>query len=277
MKLSNASAFFDRDFVEDAYTGEPLFRGQFSSYDGSKPDGSFEQRRTVSVAHNVPPAPRRAVRIQGQVWVMGELMLDTFNGGIVRQTASAKLATDLFCILTPAQAALRTYDACVHAYGYAYYLKDTVNPLSTSEYNPFYDVTFGSTELVPDGAFLRSNNLLLHARATSKEPEGFIKLSCDYLPNSEVEVTFAGAFDPITETAGTGVTTTGILTDMYKLYDYKTQADRIEGRGDKTLVVAQSAVTPYAGQTVSIAGVVWRVFGFTPYTDAWRIHLKLVG
>lgn len=275
MKLSKVASFFDRDFAIDAYTNLPLFKAQFSTYDGSKPDGSFEQRRTVSVQHDVKPAPRRAVRIQRQVWIMGEFMLDTFNDKIARKTSSAKLATGLYSLLTPGQAALAATTGYVEAYGYAYYLKDVVNPLSTSSYEPFYDVTFGSVEPIVDGMFIRSSDKLFHARSVSKEPEGYLKASCDDLLNAYVTAEFSGAFDPVTETNGTGVTTTGILVDMFKLYDYRTQADFIEGRGDKSLIVAQSEVVPVSGQTVTIDGVLWRVFGVKAYQDAWNVHLRL--
>lgn len=280
MKLRNAAKYFDRDFVYDGYTGIFLFKGQFSSFEGSNPDGSFNRRRTVSVAPAVDAAPRRVVSVLGNLWIMGEFVTDGFNGRAIRKNASAKEATDLFTILTPGQAALRDQVGNAHAYGHRDYLKVTVNTGTESAYTPQYEVYFSITETIPEGTFLRSDKSYLHVRSVQFANEGYWVGIADQIANTaqpgsvEVTVTTTGQFDPRTETYAPGIQTTGLMIDMYQLYDYQTEADPRNEPGDMTLVVAKSAVDASAGQELQIDGVVWRNVGYTENQDAWNIHVR---
>lgn len=277
MKLKNAARYFDNDTVTDGYTGAVLFKAQFSSFDGASPDGSFNRRRTVSVAPGIAPAPRRVVSVQGTRWVMGELVIDSFKDRAIRQTSAAKEVTDLFSLLTPAQAALKSPGTTL--YGHRQYFKDTVNSLTDSNYDPQYEVFFAITESLKAGYFLKSANQYLHIRSLQFANEGFWVAVSDELalsPASDAEVTaaFAGTYDPLTETAGTGVTTTGVMLDMYKLYNFNTEADPRNQAGDMSLIVAKSAVTPSDNQIITIGGVKWRNIRFTSYHDAWNVQIR---
>ena len=277
MKLKSAARYFDNDTVTDGYTGALLFKAQFSSYEGAAPDGSFQRRRVVSVAPGIAPAPRRVVVVQGMRWIMGELVTDAFRDKPIRQTSAAKEATDLFTLLTPAQAALKSTGMPI--YGHKQHLKDTVNSVTDSNYDPQYEVFFGITENLKAGYFLKSAQQYLHIRSLLYANEGYWVAVSDELAtnpatDAEVTATFAGAYDPVTETHAAGVTTTGIMLDMYKLYNFNTEADPRNQAGDMSLIVAKSAVTPKADQLITIAGVNWKNIKFTPYFDAWNIQLR---
>lgn len=277
MKLKNAARYFDNDTVTDGYTGAVLFKAQFSSFDGASPDGSFNRRRTVSVAPGILPAARRVVIVQGTRWIMGELVTDTFKDQPIRQTSAAKEVTDLFALLTPAQAALKSPGTTL--YGHKQYLKDTVNSVTDSNYDPQYEVFFAITESLKAGYFLKSANQYLHIRSLQFANEGFWVAVSDELamaPASDAEVTatFAGAYNPITETAAAGITTTGVMLDMYKLYNFNTEADPRNQAGDMSLIVAKSAVTPSDNQIITIGGVKWRNIKFTSYHDAWNVQIR---
>lgn len=279
MKLLAAAKYFDRDSVYDAYTGLLLFKGQFASYDGSQPDGSFSRRRTVSVAPPVAQPPRSVVQVHGEKWILGEFITDGFFDAPIRKTASAKQVTDLFTFVSPGQAALGA-SGSVSAYGQARYLKDTVNTPTTSDYSPQYEITFGLNETVPDEYFLRSSTDLYHIRTTYTALEGFTVATVDligvtdYGENKFVTVVFSGGIDPITELPAAGVTTTGILLYAYKLYYHATEADPRNAQGDKTLIVAKSAVTPVNGGPVSIDSEPYRIFGITSYHDSWNLRVR---
>ena len=277
MKLKSAARYFDNDTVTDGYTGALLFKAQFSSYESAAPDGSFQRRRVVSVAPGILPATRRVVTVQGMHWIMGELVTDAFRDKPIRQTSAAKEATDLFTLLTPAQAALKSAGTSI--YGHKQYLKDTVNSVTDSNYDPQYEVFFGITENLKAGCFLKSAQQYLHIRSLQYANEGYWVAVSDELAtnpatDAEVTATFAGVYDPVTETHAAGVTTTGIMLDMYKLYNFNTEADPRNQAGDMSLIVAKSAVTPKADQLITIAGVNWKNIKFTPYFDAWNIQLR---
>lgn len=279
MKLANAALYFDRDSVYDGYTGTLLFKAQFASYDGSLPDGSFSRRRTVSVGPDVVHPARSVVTVHGERWIVGEFIRDGFFDAPIRKTASAKAVTDLFTFLTPGQAALGAVGTTT-AYGQERYLKDTVNTPTTSDYSPQYEITFGPNEVVPDEYFLRSPNDLYHIRTTYRALEGFTVATADligatdYGENKYVTAVFGGGIDPITELPAAGTTTTGILLYAYKLYFHATEADPKNNQGDKTLIVAKSAVTPVNGGPVVIDSEPYRIFGITSYHDSWNLRVR---
>lgn len=277
MKLKSAARYFDNDTVTDGYTGAPLFKAQFSSFEQASPDGSFQRRRVVSLAPGIAPASRRVVVVQGMRWIMGELVTDAFKDKPIRQTSAAKEATDLFTLLTPAQAALKSAGTSI--YGHKQYLKDTVNSVTDSNYDPQYEIFFGITENLKAGHFLKSAQQYLHIRSLQYANEGYWVAVSDELAtnpatDAEVTATFAGVYDPVTETHAAGVTTTGIMLDMYKLYNFNTEADPRNQAGDMSLIVAKSTVTPKADQLITVAGVNWKNIKFTPYFDAWNIQLR---
>ena len=279
MKLAKAAVFFDRDSVYDAYTGLLLFKGQFASYDGSQPDGSFSRRRTVSVGPDVLHPPRSVVTVHGERWIVGTFIRDGFFDKPIRKTASAKAVTDLFTFVSPGNAALGL-PGSVSAYGQERYLKDTVNTPTTSDYSPQYEISFGPTEVVPDEYFLRSPTDLYHVRTVYAALEGFQVATADligatnYGENKFVTVETAGVIDPITELPAAGVTTTGILMYAYKLYYHATEADPRNNQGDKTLIVAKSALTPVNGSTLTIDSEPYRIFGITDYHDSWNLRVR---
>lgn len=280
MKLKNAAKYFDTDSVYDAYSGDYLFKAQFSTFEGASPDGSFHRRRTVSVAPEVVAAPRRVVTVQGTTWIMGELIAEGFKDKPIRKSSSAKEVTGLYDLLTPGQAALREPAGIKQLYGHANYLKDTVNSLTDSAYDPQYEVTFAFPEVIQAGNFLRSLEHFLHIRTVQFANEGYWIATADEIAaaptqnSCEVAVVLAGTFNPITESYGVGTSTTGILLDMYKLYNFNTQADPRNQAGDMSLLVAKTAITPLAGQTLEVAGEEWRNIRFTSYHDAWNIQIR---
>lgn len=280
MKLKNAAKYFDTDSVYDAYSGNYLFKAQFSTFEGASPDGSFHRRRTVSVAPEVVAAPRRVVTVQGTTWIMGELIAEGFKDKPIRKSSSAKEVTGLYDLLTPGQAALREPTGIKQLYGHANYLKDTVNSLTDSAYDPQYEVTFAFPEVIQAGNFLRSLEHFLHIRTVQFANEGYWIATADEIAaaptqnSCEVAVVLAGTFNPITESYDVGTSTTGILLDMYKLYNFNTQADPRNQAGDMSLLVAKTAITPLAGQTLEVAGEEWRNIKFTSYHDAWNIQIR---
>ena len=277
MKLRNAAKYFDNDSVYDAYTGALLFKAQFSTFESSDPDGSFQRRRTVSVAPDTVPASRRAVKVGDNYWIMGELVAEAFKDRPIRASASAKEVTGLYTLLTPGQAASKSATGLLQVYGHLNHLKDTVNTPTNSSYNPQYEMTLGITEAVQPGLFVRLYNQLFHTRSVHRAVEGFWVATVDQVAGAygggEVQAIFAGTYDPVTETYATGTAVDGILIDMYKLYNYTTAADDRNRPGDLSLIVAKTT-TPVIGQPIEVDGVQYQNTRFTSYLDAWNIHLR---
>lgn len=76
LTLAQASSYFDRMQVYDAYTGAPIFLGQVDPYDDSRRDAGAAYRRVLSVAPSVQVPAHRCVRFFGQAWILGETSVD---------------------------------------------------------------------------------------------------------------------------------------------------------------------------------------------------------
>lgn len=71
MKLSQASAYFDRTPVTDPDTGAFLFKGQIDPFDDSRRDSGAAYRRILSVRPGTAMPIGRAVRALGDTWLVG--------------------------------------------------------------------------------------------------------------------------------------------------------------------------------------------------------------
>lgn len=291
MRLKNAARYFDEDLLTEGYSGYPLFKGQFASYEGAQPDGTFSRKRTLSYAPGLVLPARRVVATSTERWIVGDPNMDEFQGARMRQTSKAKRATDFFQMLTPGQAAQHLAQGSSAYYGHSEYLKDTVNTLSNSDYTPQLDVTLARTEYPVDGGFLKSSNYLLHVKTLYLETEGFWLATCDATAvyngvswqagsarNQHAEVTAvfnnAGTYDVATDKyTSANVTVPALLLERIKLYDKQTAADNTTRAGDMTLLVAKASITPAVGSVVATP-TKWTVLAITDYQDAWALHVQ---
>lgn len=278
MKLKNAAKAFDWDSVYDAYSKAFLFKAQFSSFEAAAPDGSFSRRRVVSVASGTHILPRRVVEVQGVQWVLGDFAIDTFKDSPIRLSAAAKIATGLYTVLTPGQAALRDTNGLSTCYGHADYLKGTVNTLDTSVQLPQYEVYFSTSESLETGYFLRGIGALFSIRSVYFATEGYLVALSDeiskFADSVEVDIAASGTFDPVTETYSAGISTTGLLLPMQYLNEFTTAADARDLAGDRSLIVAKTSMTPVVGQVIVIGGVSWKSIRYTEFLDAWNIQVR---
>jgi hypothetical protein len=274
MKLKSAARYYDDTPVADGYTGDYLWRCQFSSFNDVNAVGSTSTRRILSIAPDLQLPARRVVKVFDDRWLVGDGNPDSWRGEVIRQSFNMKKATALAQMLTPAQACLS--QAGTEAYTQAIYFKDTVNSLNNADYDPFWNYFFAPTEPVGKGSFIRDGTRLLRVRS-SYVPLEDLRIcqsdEIDMLPQAAVFGT--GAYDPASDSFGAGtVATPVILFDTVKAYTNVTQATASVAKGDLSGLVAASAVTPAVGKTVDIAGTAWRILGSTADLDAWLLHLR---
>lgn len=277
MKLVNAARYADDTQLYDAYTGAKWELGQISTYIDSNVDGTISQRRVLSMSPTIDILARRVVSYGGENWLLGDTTVDMYRGKPIRQSVAAKKVTDLFEILTPGQACLGT--SGVQAYGQRIYRKETTNALTDSPYDAYYDVYFSQSEPLVRSKLLKLGTTYYLARGVYTLLEGFFCAAADELDaGALVSAVFTGetTYNATTDSyTGSPVTTGALLLDMYMLYQFTSQADPRNQAGDRTLLVATSAVTPLAGQTVVIAGESWRILRVLPEQDAWKLHVRL--
>ena len=274
MRFTDAARRFDDIQVSDAYTRYPLFKAQVAAFVDNAPDGSISRRRVISVAPGVTFPARQAVYWLGEYWLVGDTVQDGLLGVAVRRSAATKKATDLFTVCTPGQAALG--GSGTPTYGQKEYLKDITNVTSDSEYDPFWEISFG--ESVSKGAYFTTASKVYRARSTHQILEGFWVASSDELDGFRTTATFAGStYNPITESyTGSSVVTSVLYVDGYKLFEYLHASTVKMAPGDQTLVVAKSALTPVVGAVVTVNYATWRIVTVQEDGDAWNVHIRRV-
>ena len=274
MDLATAANYFNDIPVTDAYTAASLFPAQLSSSLDRQPDGSISKRRIISVAPGTTIPTRRVGQWLDEKWLLGDVILDGFQGAAIRTNVAVKKVTDDMRILTAGEAALAS--AGVAAYAHKEYLKDVVNSPTDAQYDPFWEVTFSPSEAVVKGSFLRSGSVYYRVRSCHAILEGFNTAAADQLDLVPAAVVLAGtAYDPVTEsTTGSNVSTTGLLFDTYISYKYQHPASPRMLAGDRMLLIAQSAATPKVGQTLTAQGASWRVESLYADSGAWYTHIR---
>jgi hypothetical protein len=274
MRLKDAARYFDDTPVHDGYTGEFLWRCQFSSFNDANAVGSTSTRRVLSIAPGLQLPARRVVHVFDDRWLVGDGNPDSWRGEMIRQSFNMKKATDLIEVLTPAQACLG--QAGTQIYVQAIYFKDTVNSLNNADYDPFWNVFASPTEAVAKGAYLRFSNRLLRVRSSYVPLEDLRIAQSDEVDAGPLAAVFqTGTYNPVTDSYAAGsVATTVLMMDFTKAYAYLTKASERVAAGDMNALVAASALTPAVGKSVTIAGVAWNILSLSAEGDAWLLHLR---
>lgn len=280
MRFKNVAKFFDRDSCYDGYAGTFLFKAQLASYDGSKPDGTTQRRRTVSLAPElVASVPtHRVLLAHGDRWILGNFIQDGFYDQAVRSTAAAKYVTGLYAVLTPAQAANNAV-ATKSIYGSADSKRKAKNP-DGSDYRTVSVVYVAGTETGLLTKFLRTGSTYYHVKSDTYDINDHLELvvdlvEWDYAASPTVTVAYTGAWNPVTETFATGGTFPALALPRTMLYREDVQDATKNLAGDTTVLVDKLAYTsPAAGAKLTFGGASWTVEGYVAYGDAWALHVR---
>jgi hypothetical protein len=276
MKLANAAKYFDRVSVYDGYSDQYLFRAQFSSFDGRQADGTINKRRQMSIAPGIEVPAHRVISFDGHRWLLGDVNSDSLFDSPLRQTYVMKRVTGLCSLLTPGQAALAATG--VQVYGQKLYMNNVEDRPNKAQYNSQSDIFLSVNQTVVKDSFIRIGTLYHYVRNVFLPLEGYSCATSDDIDEGNVTMQFNGEsiYVPSTDSFVTStVSTTGIFLDYYQNYEKATEADPKAVLGDKTLIVAASAITPLAGQTVVSLGKTWRIKTVYAYLDAWRLQVAL--
>lgn len=276
MRLRDVSRYFDNEQVYDAYTLRPIFKGQLGEFNDASSVGSTLRRRILSIAPHLSVPTRRCVKIGTQSWLAGVSIMDSFQSENVRKTYNLRKATDLFELLTPAQACNTTVGP-ITAYAYSEFFKDTVNAQTDSEYSTFWNVFFAPGEGVTQGKFLRVGGRLLRVRQTYVSPEDLQIAQSDELDAdwSQPVIFATGAYSPIADAYVAGTATyQAIQLEASKFYRWRAWVEADLHPGDRMVMVRASDVTPVVGRVFQMLSRDWRVVSFQTEQDVWAIHAR---
>jgi len=275
MRLKDAAKRFNDAQAYDAYTSDPLFKCQFTSFDDHSADGATARRRVLNIPENLTIPTRRCIRLYDQAWLVGVGSPDSFAGSAIRVQYGMKKATDLALLATPAGVLTSTG---MRAYVQKHYYRDNMDTKTESDNQIAWNVFVAPVETVITGMFIVAD-VLLRVRNTYLPVEGLRVAQCDDLgPVSIVAATFTenGTYNPLTDTWGTvNIATTVILVDYARLYQLASKADPTYEPGDVSVLVRQAAVTPAVGARFTMNGKTWRVLSVQSELDSWLLHARI--
>lgn len=275
-ELIDVARHYDDIKFYDAYTGDYLFLGQFSSFAESSPEGSTARKRVLSVSPTVTMPPRRAVSFLGESWLVALGLVDGFDGKAIRRTHWMKLVSDTCQLLTPRQACLGLSGTTVKVFKEQY--KYTVNSATDNEYDPFWSIFTVPIEGAVTGSFFKVGSNLLRARLVSLSKEGLDQSLCDQLDSGclTTGTFYTGTYNPATDAISSGSVSAAILVfDSYQLYSYATAADDKVHSGDKVVLVPKTTLSPVAGKKLAINSRDWSILAVKSEIDCWALHVRM--
>lgn len=270
MKLSLAARTFDRTAFTDAYTGQPVFRGQLLTWDEAKRDAVVSERRILSVASSVSIPPRRTVVGAGRRYLVGNGTPDQFRGHTVRIGHVVQEASF--------DAQVRTLaEVCTGAAGFrAYCNRDWVKNLAFADQSSALPeqvhVTMATGEPVSVGQLITiGTHHFLVRQVVGESPTGFQLCFSDEQPNPVVEVAtvLGGVYDPVTETSSGSVQVTLVRLRWQSLFFYGSKAAPEFGPGDLQLAIAQSALTAKPGMRVTLTTGTYQLASAQAFEGVW--------
>lgn len=275
MEFSNVAAFFNRDEVFDAYTGQLLFNAHATAHDDHTSSGATSRRRTLVAAVGTTAPARRAIRWYDTYWVVGNNNTDGFLGGEVRRNYGLKKSTGLMRALTPGQACLAGAGTLFHAH--KEYYRDMTDALSSADMDVMWNVFCPLGEPAQKGAFLEQDGALLRVRNAYQTVDEYLVAEADQFDaNARQSAVFHGPagleFD--TPAAPADTTVPVIQTDVPKYYVFRNEAEAGTKPGDRTVFAAKSSITPVTGQTLTMMGVIWRILAVVSESDAWALRVR---
>ena len=270
MDFNAVTAYFDRMQCLNAYTGAPAFMGQLGLYDDSKRDSETVQRRVISAAAGVAVPARRAVRAEGQVYMLGRGIPDSFLGSTSRVSYIAHQADGLATVQTLSQACLGVTGLA--AYAARSWVKDSAFTQQSSVLETRYHIHFCDTEPVVENQIVSLGGALHIVRSVNHGAAGMLVTTCDELRGATVEMAgiTAGAYSATTETVtGAAVSAPVLRLRWQSLFAYGGGHSPPFEAGDIQVVVDKSSVTMAAGATLVLSDGTWKVVSVASLDDVW--------
>lgn len=273
LTLADASRYFDRTPVLDAYTSAIIFYAQVDPYGDAVRDSATAYRRILSVAPGVAIPASRLVKILGAVWIVGDSELD----------GMATAHREKF-VLHPAPTLLgqRTLNGYVTggspttSWGDMVWLKDAKEESSSSRTNPMY------TAYLPTSANLAEYNVITVGTTghlvgpPHTQASGVLSATCSKLEYAVADATLATrVYDPVLGkyTSSTDTTVKCLRVRWQSLYLYGSQGDAKYQEGDCSLVFPAGTVLATKDR-VTLDAQVWSVLAVETLGGAVVAHAR---
>lgn len=271
LSLADASSYFDRTEVRDPDTNAVLFKGQTDLYDDSRRDAGGAYRRILSVAPGTAMPSHGAIRIRGQVWLLGNIEKDGLEeehrDKYVLQAAPVKHSVSRL-------SGFLTASVASSLWGSAEWVKDGKEVEVSSRSVQQYSLYFASSADVREYDVIWWGVSSYLALSVHQQASGFLVATCVKLEYAPADATLnTRVYDPVLGEFASSVPTTvrALRVRWQSLFLYASEADARYVEGDCSIVLP--AGTPVATKdTVTLAGTTWHVVSVETLGGAKVIH-----
>lgn len=273
IKLSEASIWFDQTEAKDPDNGSVLFRCQLTPYDDSKRDAGGAYRRVMSVAPGTALPAGKAVRIHGQVWLIGTKEVDGFldphrDKYVLQQAAPKVNISRLSGYLTGTVAQT--------AWAGVEWTKDVREEETSSRVANMHNV------LLPAGTDLRERDVVWFGSeaylciGVHTQASGFVAGYSVRLDRAlETATRTVRVYDP---SAGAYMPSApaslpALVVRWQSLYQYGSEADARYQEGDAAIVLRTSDAVQ-TSDLITAAGSTWKVLSIDTLSGADVAHAR---
>lgn len=275
LTLADASGYFDRTPIHDAYTGALKFYGQVDPFDDSKRDSATAYRRVLSVKPGTMIPERRAVRILGACWLVGSSDLDGQGTAyrekyVMHPAPSTMLVTSLSGYLSGATP--------IANYGELAWLKDGKEDASSSRGVPMFTAYLAKGAALAEYDVIQVDGVAYLANPPHLQASGVLSATCARLEYLPVDATLSTrTYDPAQGkyTASVATTVKCLRVRWQALFVYGSQADAKYQEGDCSLVMPSGTVLA-TKDTVTLGAQSWSVLAVEDIGGAVVAHGRRV-
>lgn len=271
LTLADASRFFDRTPVMDAYALEYLFDAQLDLYSDARRDSAPAYRRIMSVRPGTYIPASRVVSILGTRWLVGTMESDglesLYREKYVLHPAKSSLSVSrLSGFLTATVARL--------VWGDVEWVKDVKAESVTSAPTRLYSAYLQPDADVREYDVLWVGSLAYLVVSVHKSPSGFDVAECRALRDAAADATLnTRSYDPVAGsfTVPTPTTVRCLKVPREDLYRYDSQGSARNKEGDVTMVLP-AGTTVATKDTLTLEGMAWSVLAVQAVGGAVLVH-----
>lgn len=273
MDLALAASYFDDIVASDAYDPAKTFLCQVDPLNLFKVDATAVRRREVMCGPSVAIPARKAIAIGGEIFLVGDASPDYFQGECVRKNYVVQGAEHLASFTSIAGELAGTPG--VDAYVSVDFNKFMTDQRFDSEYQAQYEIFASGSETKPELIKIGLDFYLV--KGERKSSSGFLTLASNLLPAPVFETITAKSrtYNPATDTWSEITSSLKIFRVRYtEDFKYLTDASLKYERGDSTVHVLKSALTPKSGDKMALSDGTHNVLSILDSDLTWQCHVR---
>lgn len=276
MKLLNVAKFFDKTVCVDAYDPAVTFKGQIDPFVMFTVDAARVKRRMFSTAPDVVMPARGAIRVDDQVYLVGDNTDDHWEGRNIRRNYVLLGADDLATIRTIPQA-LAELDG-LEAYALREWTRTEDDSRESAERFSSYSIFLNSDEPVMRGHVIEIRGDYYYVHEVRKSHSGLADAMSSEIQGPVFEtVDFSSrVYEPISDTY---TKTTNAVRVMRLRWDdgfkYLTKASTDYERGDELIMVLHAFVPqPETSDLIELSDGNYKVVSVRDNGLYWTLQVR---